>query len=221
MLETIFEIISQKPEFFTWVFGVVNALWISFLYFNTKRHKAELECLKQSLNLDLERRKKVFEMKSSQYEAYFKSIDALHNRHQTDYQDVVLPIINDFNSAYTRAMSAGNTNAATEASILFQERIGKISRDGFQEVQVIKSETNTLRLTASDAIAELLDELEVLYDKMFEHSGKMISDLVKITMNNDQKLASENQAILNKLGDVTKAKSRALREQMRLDLQNI
>jgi hypothetical protein len=60
--------------------------------------KRSLLGVKQSfdLDLDLERRKKVFEMKASQYEAYFRHIDAIHNQHQTDYQDVFLPIMNEF-----------------------------------------------------------------------------------------------------------------------------
>ena len=62
-MEEIFTVISEKPEYFAWTFGLVNALWMGFVYFNKKRHEKELIGVKQSFDLDLERRKKVFEMK--------------------------------------------------------------------------------------------------------------------------------------------------------------
>jgi hypothetical protein len=220
-MEVVFKIISNNPEFFLWVFGVVNAFWGIFLYFNKKRHQRELISLKQSLDLDLERRKKLFEMKTSQYEDYFKSIDAMHNRHQNDYQEIVLPIIHEFNSAYQRAYDINDLKAQTKATIIFQEKIGKLTYDGFEEVQVIRSQTNTLRLTASDEVALYLDELHELYDQLFQISTKTVTDLVTITVGGNQELAIKNQNKLNELSEITKKKSLKLREQMRCDLKAI
>ncbi|UAL41920.1 hypothetical protein K8B83_13595 [Shewanella inventionis] len=220
-MELIFEHIQKQPEFYAWCFVIVNGLWGAFLYFNKKRHQEELEEIKQSLNLDLERRKKVFEMKTSQYEAYFKSIDEMHNRHQTDYQEIVVPILNRFNASYQRACEQNDSQAATEATILLSNEISKITYDGFKELQVIRSETNALRLTASDTVAALLDELQELYEQLFQISSKMVSDLVKVTIENDQALAAENQNKMNVLGELTKSKFNELREQMRNDLKQI
>ena len=220
-MEEIFRVISEKPEYFAWAFGLVNALWLGFVYFNKKRHEKELIGVKQSFDLDLERRKKVFEMKASQYEAYFRHIDAIHNRQQTSYQDVFLPIMNEFMSSYLEASSRDDEAAATAATIAFSEKISKITRDGMQELGVIESETNSLRLTASDKVATLLDEIKGIYSDLFEASGKMMSDLVKITINNDQDLANCNIAQLQELGELAKAKAAELREQMRNDLKQI
>lgn len=220
-MEELFKVISEKPEYFAWAFGLVNALWFGFVYFNKKRHEKELIGVKQSFDLDLERRKKVFEMKASQYEAYFRHIDAIHNRHQTDYQDVFIPIMNEFMASYLDASSRDDEAAATAATIKFSEKVSKISRDGMQELGVIESETNSLRLTASDEVATLLDEIKEIYSALFEVSGKMMSDLVKITINNDQDLANRNMAQLYELGELAKAKAAELREQMRNDLKQI
>lgn len=220
-MEEIFKVISEKPEYFAWAFGLVNALWLGFVYFNKRRHEKELISVKQSFDLDLERRKKVFEMKASQYEAYFRYIDAIHNRHQTDYQDVFMPIMNEFMSSYLESSSRDDEAAATAATIKFSEKISKITRDGMQELGVIESETNSLRLTASDEVATLLDEIKGIYSALFEASGKMMSDLVKITINNDQDLANRNMAQLQELGELAKAKAAELREQMRNDLKQI
>lgn len=220
-MEEIFKAISEKPEYFAWAFGLVNALWLGFVYFNKKRHEKELIEVQQSFDLDLERRKKVFEMKVSQYEAYFRHIDAIHNRHQTDHQDVFMPIMNEFMSSYLEASSRDDEAAATAATIEFSEKISKLTRDGMQEMGVIESETNSLRLTASDEVASLLDKIKSIYSALFEMSGKMMSDLVQITINNDQDLANRNQAQLQKLRELAKEKSAELREQMRNDLKQI
>ena len=220
-MDVIYKIISNKPEFSILVFGMVNFLWVAFLFFNKKQHQRELINLKQSVDLDLERRKKVFEMKTAQYEDYFKNMDEIHNRHQSDYQKVVFPIINEFNTSYQRACSINDTEAATEATIIFSKKIGKLTYDGFEEVQVIRSQTNTLRLTASDEVTLYLDQLQELYDELFKISSKMVSDLVQVTIHGDQALATENQNKLNELSEVTKLKSLELREQMRSDLKVI
>ena len=220
-MEEIFKLISEKPEYAAWVFGVVNALWIAFLYFNKKRHEKELIAVKQSFDLDLERRKKVFEMKASQYEVYFRHIDAIHNKHQTDYQDIFTPIMNEFMSSYLEAGDKNNEKEATKATIRFSEKISKITQDGFQELGVIESETNSLRLTASDEVAILLDEIKELYSQLFTLSGKMMSDLVQITINNDQALAAKNQEDIMLVSEQVKKKSAQLREQMRNDLKQI
>ena len=220
-MEELFKIISEKPEYAAWAFGLINALWLAFQYFNKKRHERELIAVKQSFDLDLERRKKVFEMKAAQYESYFRHIDSIHNKHQTDYQNVFTPIMNQFMTSYLHACDRNDEAKATTATIKFSEEISKITRDGFQELGVIESETNSLRLTASDEVAVLLDEIKDLYDQLFSISGKMMSDLVKITIENDQDLAAENQAELMRVGELAKSKAKELREQMRNDLKQI
>lgn len=220
-MEALFKFISEKPEFFAWVFALVNMLWGAFLYFNKKRHEKELIRVKQRLDLDLERRKKVFEMKAGQYEAYFKHIDAMHRKHQTDYQDVFVPIMNEFMASYLSARAAGDKQAEAQATVRFSERVSSISRDGFEESMIIESETNSLRLTASDEVAGLLDEIRDLYQQLFAASGQMLNELVNITINNDQRRAAELQSQLFDLGNRTKEKAAALREAMRRDLKLI
>jgi len=220
-MEMIFEVISSNPGYFASAFGIVNALWIAFLYFNKKQHERELIRVQQLFDLDLERRRKVFEMKASQYESYFKHIDTIHNKHQTDYQDIVVPIVNEFMSDYMSASSVRDKHRETQATIAFSEKISRIQRDGFKELGVIESETNSLRLTASDEVAALLDEIRELYERLFSLSGKMMSDLVEITINRNQQLANANQTQLMAVGEQVKIKAAALREAMRNDLKKI
>lgn len=220
-MEQIYQLISDKPEYFAWAFGLINGLWLAFIHFNRKRHEEELLKVKQKLDLDIERRKKVFEMKAAHYEAYLQNIDSIHNRHQTDYQELFLPIMNQFIAAYLPAAAANDTQRATAATIQFSDKISKLTRDGMREMGVIESETNSLRLTAPDEIAKLLDELKLIYSSLFEASGKLMLDLVKITINNDQELARLHRERIDQLGKLAKAKAAELRDLMRFDLKQI
>jgi len=220
-MQAIYELIKQQPEFFAWVFGLVNVLWGVFIYFNQKRHSQELVRLKQSLDLDLERRRKVFEMKATHYESYFSHIDLFHRKHQNDYQEVFTPIFNEFMSRYLRAEDMGDKRESTNASIWFGEEISKITADGFQEYMILENETNSLKLTASDEVARLLDELKALQHDTFELSSEFMKKMVEITINNNQELANTFTEEITILGNKAKDKSCQLREEMRKDLGEI
>jgi len=221
IMEEVFKFISEKPEYTVWFIGIINISWIVFIYFNRKKHDRKLIELKQSFDLDLERRKTVYEMKATQYESYFKHIDSIHKKHQTDYQDVLRPIINEFMSTYLRASDNNDKTEETNATIRFSKEISKITYDGFQELRVMESETNSLRLTASDNVALLLDDIQMLYEQLFTISCKVMSDLVEIIINDNQELAARNQVELMKIGELAKSKAKELRQQMRNDLKTI
>lgn len=50
-MESIYNILKSNQEFFTWVFGIINLLLGSLLYFNKKSHDKEVEKLKSSLKI--------------------------------------------------------------------------------------------------------------------------------------------------------------------------
>lgn len=220
-MEAIFQLISEKPEYFAWVFAIVNVLWGLFLFFNKKSHEKELVRVKHQLDLDLERRKKVYEMKAVQYEAYFARIDGMYKKHQTDYQEVFVPIMNEFMASYLSATTANDEQAATQATIRFTEKISAITHDGFEEMMALETETNSLRLTASDEVANLLDEMKILYRQLFSLSSQMLKELVNITIFADQQRAAELKLQLDELGIRTIERAEAIRETMRRDLQHI
>jgi hypothetical protein len=220
-MEFIFEQIQKQPEFYAWCFLIVNALWGAFLYFNKKTHKEELEKLKQSLNLDLERRRKIFEMKSSHYEAYFNNIDAFQNKHQNDYQEVFVPIFNEFNRRFLHAEDQNDKEGSTNATLWLSEEIQKITLNGFKEQQELEQQTNSLKLTASNEVAQFLEELRILYSEIFDLSSELMGKLVEVTINNDQTASNKIQASMALVGENIKTKTKELREEMRRDLLEI
>jgi len=220
-MEEIYTYIQKQPEFFAWVFAIVNILWGAFLYFNKIRHSKALEKLKQSLNLDLERRKKVFEMKASKYEAYFDNIDAYQRKHKNDYQEVFTPLFNEYMQRYLTAENEEDNDASTKAILWFSQEIQKISINGFEEKLALEHQTNSLKLTASDKVATLLEELSTLNNKMFEASSEQMNKLVEITINKDDQAANEIQEKLSLIGKNIVNKSNQLRDEMRRDLLEI
>lgn len=50
-METIYNIIQSNPDYFAWAFGIVNALWLVFVYFNNKSHGRAIEALKYNFSL--------------------------------------------------------------------------------------------------------------------------------------------------------------------------
>ncbi|MCP4987360.1 MAG: hypothetical protein GY928_15290 [Colwellia sp.] len=186
-----------------------------FIYFNNKTHTKELEHLKLSLNLDLERRKKVFEMKANNYEAYFNNIDTFYKKHQNDLQEIINPLLNKY-----LEMSL-NTEDNNEAIIWFSNEIQNITLEGFNEQQALEHQTNSLKLTASSEVSTLLEGLQDLYNQIFKVSSEHMQSLIKIITNDDQQLAQEFQSKLEKLGGEIIIKSEQVRSEMQRDLSAI
>ena len=90
-----------------------------------------------------------------------------------------------------------------------------LSLNGFQELQTLESETNGLKLTASDEVSVLLDDLRNLYAQSFEVSNEQMGRIVEIIINNDQEAANQVQQSLLKLGEEIKTKFQELHEEMR------
>lgn len=86
---------------------------------------------------------------------------------------------------------------------------------------VLESETNSLKLSASNEVAMLLDELKTLQHETFSFSSEFMSKMVDIMMNNDQELSNSYTAKLQVLGNKSKEKSEQLRKEMRRDLEKI
>ncbi len=85
----------------------------------------------------------------------------------------------------------------------------------------MEQQTNSLKLTASNEVAELLEELRSLYHQIFEVSCEQMNKLVEITVHRDQEATQQIQNAIAQLGEQIKAKSQKLREEMRRDLLEI
>jgi hypothetical protein len=220
-METLYKIISENPGYFAWVFGIVNVLWVGFMYFNKKRHEREIESLKHSYNLDLEKRKKMYEMKAAQFEKYFKMIDDFGKRQQVDIPKRMQPIFNEYMENYLKASDSGDKTAETAAITTFSSQISEITNEGMEQYLSLQSETNSLKLIASDELALLFDELQVSYDRAFNATQEFISRFVELTMKNNQEEIQRYQETMKTHGNDIKAAAEKLMNQMRKELKEI
>ncbi|GEM_PF-841329 len=225
MLEAIYATIKARPDYFAWAFGLVNVLWGMFLYFNKKRHERELVSLKASIehshNLDLEKRRRLYEMKATQFEKYFRMVDDFGKKHQVDMTRRMQPIINEYFSTYLEAQQRGDEEASREATISFSGKVNLLLAEGYEDYMTIQAETHSLKLIATEQLAETFDQLEAKYAEGFKLSQKFMNEIIELIVRGDNNRIQEYQKGLEEQGAATKATAEALMRQMRTELQDI
>ncbi len=192
-----------------------------FVYFNRKRHEREIESLKHSYNLDLEKRKRIYEMKATQFEKYFRMIDDFGKRQQVDIPKRMQPIINEFMRNYLKAIDRGDKTAATESITNFGSKISDVTNEGMEQYLSLKSETNSLKLIASDELSLLFDELQQLYDSAFDSAQNFLSIFVELVIANRQAEIQKCIETFGIHGDNIKIAAKKLMNQMRKELNKI
>jgi len=220
-METIYETVRQNPVYVAWIFGIVNALWVVFLYFNKKRHEKELENLKHTFNLDLEKRKKMYEMKSAQFEKYFRMTDEFAKKHQVDLPLTLQPIFAEYMNNYLTAQEKGDKAASTIAITKFGSQISKIMSDSTNEYRALIAETNSLKLIASDALAAIFDNVQEAYEKAFQLMNEFMNRLVELMISNDQSTLQKYQSEMAAQAKEIENQLRNLMQQMRNELKEI
>ena len=220
-MKTLYGIISNNPDYFVWVFGIVNFFWAAFLYFNKKRHDRELETLKHSLNLDLEKRKKIYEMKSTQFEKYFRMADDFGKKQQVDLPKRLQPIFDAYLRNYLKAEQEGNQETSRGVITHFSSQIGSLINEGMEEYLSLKSETNSLKLIASEQLALIFSQLEDLYEKAFKTSNEFMTKFVELMVSNNQQQLQNYQKLIEEQSTAIKKQLSELMNQMRLEIKEI
>jgi hypothetical protein len=218
-MEIIYEIISNNPSYFAWAFGIVNVLWAIFLYFNKQSHERKLKSIQHNLNLDLERRKKVFELKVSQYESYVKNLDNFGRDYQSELFVRMQPI---FQKYMERMLEAENDEQESTSAInQFSLEVMDLMNESMKQYNILKSESRSLKLTASDSLIDIFEELEALVEHSIEQSNQFISDLPMLMISGDEERMQARQSLLNEQGKNIQLKSKELERKMRLELLEI
>ena len=220
-MESIYSIIQENPDYFAWVFGLVNALWGIFLYFNKQSHDKALENLKHGLSLEAERRKKVFELKVSQYEAYVSNLDEFGKKHQVDLPAKMQPIFDKYFNDYLAAAQVGDKDKEREVLCWFGTQVSKVMRDSTEDLMKLQAESNKLKLTATDQMVETFARLEALTKASSDKSNEFMSKFLEIVLSQNNDLSAKLQEELASLGKETQAVAKELMEQMRQELQTI
>lgn len=217
-METLYFYIQQNPDYFAWIFCVLNVLWAGYVYFNKKSHDKNLKELQHSLNLDLERRKKVFELKMSHYERYVKMLDEFGRKYQSELFERMQPIFTRYMAQMLDCKTEEEKNAALSQ---FSMQVMALMNESMREYAILKSESRSLKLTASVSLLKIFEELESLVEHSIESVKDFIDQLPTLILSNNQDDIQTKQGILNVQGQDIQLKSSELERQMRIELNEI
>tara|TARA_R110001583_G_scaffold122895_1_gene274216 strand:+ start:876 stop:1529 length:654 start_codon:yes stop_codon:yes gene_type:complete len=217
-VESVYLYIQQNPDYFAWIFFVLNVLWAGYVYFNKQRHDKNLKEIQHSLNLDLERRKKVFELKMSHYERYVKMLDEFGRKYQSELFERMQPIFTRYMAQMSDCKAEEEKSAALSQ---FSMQAMELMSESKKEYSILKSESRSLKLTASAALIKIFEELENLVENSIESAKEFINQLPVLIMSNNQTDMQTKRGILNVQGQDIQLKSRELEQQMRIELNEI
>lgn len=230
-MNEIYEYVKDNPDYFAWAFGVVNVFWLAFIHFNSKRHENELEGIKQkhdreleslkhSFNLDLELRKSRYEKKAAQFERYFNLIDSVGRKQNVDLSEKLQPIFHDFMLA-SLSDDGSDTTVQAKLNAELGAKIWEIQIEANKDYHVFKSETNSLKLIASDTLFDLFEKTQESYERAFNLGGQFINQFVDITMSGNAEKANAFTEAMNAQGKELIDYGKQIMVQMRLELTEI
>jgi hypothetical protein len=132
-----------------------------------------------------------------------------------------MPILDEFNKNYLNAASQNNKRNETKAVTVMSKKMQKLAFESNEDLIKVKQETNTIKLIASDEILDKLNLMELAYDRNMEKSNKMMSDLPRQMMMNDQEGMKRNQREIEVSGLVIQGIKDDIIKLMRKELNEI
>lgn len=181
----------------------------------------ETELIKKNHQLDIEKRKYQYESKREQYMDFFKMIDSFTREVNKSTQEKLFPILDEFNKNYLNAANQNNKRNETKAVTVMSKKLQNLLFKNSEDLIKVKQETNTIKLIASDEILDKLNIMELAYDKSMEKSHKMMTDLPRQMLINDQEGMKRNQKEIEITGLVIQGIKEDIIKLMRKELNEI
>ena len=220
-MESIYEVIQENPEFYAWVFGIINVLWALFVYFNKQRHERNLKQLEQDLRYKSDRRLKIFDLKAREYAKYVTDLDNFGRKNEIELPKRMQPIFDEYLQSYLAATQAGDKEREYQVIGWLSSQVSALMQEGLKDVLILKSESNRLKLIATDEMLQTFDKLEGLTQESMDCSNDYMSNFTDIVLNQKH---GETEAFQKKASDLAaqiKKQSNSLLYQMRRELSDI
>lgn len=221
IMQSIYELIQNDPEFYAWFFGVVNIGWGLFLYFNKQSHERKLKYLEQDLRFSADRRLKLFDLKASQYSQYVTDLDAFGKKNQVEVPAKMQPIFEKYLKEYMAAADSGDKDKEREVIGWLSSQITALMNEGLQDVMQLKYESNRLKLIATDAMIETFESIELMNQKLFDLTNEYMNNFTEIIIYNQSNKTEAFQLEAAKLGEDLQKYSKQLLSQMRQEINDI
>jgi hypothetical protein len=151
----------------------------------------EKEKVSSHYQLDISKRKYMYEDKRAMYMKYFTLLDELQTEANKIALAEVLPAINNFMEMHLSAGEDENelilaTNELTKAA---NNAMSKMHESQMK----LKQETNSIRLFAGDLTLLALKEMETHYDYQLEKTAEMMKNMGSFIINKNQSALANQQ----------------------------
>ncbi|EJB8417920.1 hypothetical protein MW329_004439 [Vibrio vulnificus] len=220
-MSSIYEIIQKDPQYYVWLFGLINAGWIVFAFLFKSWHERQLKRLEQDLRFDAERRLKVFDLKATEYANYVASLDQFGKKNQSEIMGRMQPIFDQYLNDFMAASAENDQEKTREVLVWFSQQISLIMREGGEDFFKLKSESNRLKLIATDEMLGTFQQLEDLTELSMNTAHEFMGKLTEIVLNQQTLIQEEYLAKLNDISSDIQAQSKLLMTQMRAEIRGI
>ncbi|MCF5727026.1 hypothetical protein K3H43_06485 [Aeromonas veronii] len=220
-MQEIYELIQENPKFYAWSFGIVNLLWVVFCYFNKQKHERDLKQLEQDLRYKADRRLKIFDLKASEYAKYVTDLDSFGRKNQIEIPERMQPIFDEYIQNYLAATEVGDKNKERQVIGWFSSQISSLMQEGLKDVLKLKSESNRLKLIATDEMPQTFDKLEQLTQESMDYTNEYMKNFTEIIFHQQHDKTKIYQKKAAELATEIQLQSTALMTQMRRELSDI
>ncbi len=220
-MQYAYDLIQTNPEYFALGFVLVNVLWVLFAYLNKQRHDKALANLARNLKLEAERRKTIFELKVAQYESYVNNLDEFGRKHQVDIPSRMQPIFKKYLRDIMEASELQNKEKTKDVIVWFCDQITTLMQEGLNDVLKLQSESNRLKLTATDEMIETFNRLEYLTKESMEKTNEFMQRFIEINLSQNDDAIDNYLLTSKKIGLAMKTEAEKLMKQMRNELAQI
>ncbi|WP_421293134.1 hypothetical protein [Aeromonas taiwanensis] len=220
-MQFIYELIQENPKFYAWAFGVVNALWLLFAYFNKQRHERDLKRLEQDLRYKADRRLKIFDLKASEYAKYVTDLDSFGKKNQIEMPERLQPIFDEYLQNSLAATEAEDKEQERRVIGWFSSQISALMQEGLKDVLKLKSESNRLKLIATEDMLQTFDRLEKLTQESMDCTNEYMKNFTEIFLHQQNYKTDAFQQKAAELASQIELESKNLLNQMRSELSDI
>lgn len=220
-MQEIYDLIQGNPKFYAWAFGIVNLLWVAFAYFNKQRHERNLKQLEQDLRFRADRRLKIFDLKASEYAKYVTDLDRFGKKNQIEMPERMQPIFEEYLQNYLAATEVGDKERVRQVIGWFSSQISALMQEGLKDVLKLKSESNRLKLIATDEMLQTFDKLEQLTQESMDCTNEYMKNFTEIILHQQNEKTETFQRQAAELASEIQNQTKALMNQMRRELSDI
>ncbi|WP_154224772.1 hypothetical protein [Marinicella rhabdoformis] len=217
-METLYQFYLENKAILLWVSAILNFLLLGFAYFNTQHHKEQLKKLQHKLDLKLSRKTSNYQSKLAQYERYLEKIDEFGKNNQTNLMATFQPVV----STYFTAMAVAKTQHDKKQALSeFTSAVFAIKDQASRDYIKLRAETKSIRLVASEAMLNALDDLEISVKESMDTASSFLQSMPQLFLSGDQQKIYSEQKQFESQCKLIQEKSTLLEKRMREDLQEI